>query len=157
MRFASKYPGVSFDPGYDIVAYGKKELEGILENTKFLFCNEFEMGRILKLLKMRRKEELFTFPIEYIIVTKGRRGSSVTTREESFDVPAVRAKLVDPTGAGDAFRAAFLSAFLRGESLEMCAKIASSVASFIIEEYGAQTNIPSWKEALARLRKSSSQ
>jgi sugar/nucleoside kinase (ribokinase family) len=153
IRFARKYPGVSFDPGYDIIAYGRKELKEILKNAKFLSCNKFEMERILKLLKMRRKEELFSFPLEYVVVTRGREGSFVASREESFDVPAVRGKLVDPTGAGDSFRAAFLSAFLKGESLEMCAKIASSVASFITEEYGAQTNIPTWEEAVARLKK----
>jgi len=153
IRVAAKYPGVSFDPGYDIVAYRKKEVEAILRNTRFLSCNEFEMGRILKLLKMKKREELLSFPIEYMVVTKGKRGSSVTTREESFEVPAVKARLVDPTGAGDAFRGAFLSAFLRGESPEMCARIASSVASFVVEEYGAQTNIPSWEEALARMEK----
>jgi len=153
MRIAKKYPGVSFDPGYDIIAYGKKELEGVLKNTKFLTCNEFEMRRILTLLRMRSKEELFAFPVEYIIVTKGAKGSSVTTRDESFDVPAVKVRFVDPTGAGDSFRAAFLSAFLKGENLEMCAKIASSVSSFIVEKHGAQTNVPTWREAVERLRK----
>jgi len=153
IRFAQKYPGVSFDPGYDIVAYRKSDIERILRNTRFLSCNEFEMSRILKLLRMKKKEELFLFPVECVIITKGSRGSSLTTRDEHFEVPAVRAKFVDPTGAGDSFRAAFLSAFLRGESLEMCLKIASSLASFIVEAYGAQTNIPSWKEAVARLRK----
>jgi sugar/nucleoside kinase (ribokinase family) len=153
MRFAQKYSGVSFDPGYDIIAYGKKEIEKILQKTRFLSCNEFEMSRILKLLKMSKKEGLFSFPVEYIIVTKGKRGSSVTTRDGHFEVPAVGAKFVDPTGAGDSFRAAFLSAFLKGESLEMCLKIASSVASFIVEDYGAQTNIPTWEEAVGRLRK----
>jgi len=153
IRFAQKYSGVSFDPGYDIVAYNKRDMERILKHTRFLTCNEFEMSRILKLLGMKEKEELFSFPVECVIVTKGGKGSSLTTRDEHFDMPAVRAKPVDPTGAGDAFRAAFLSAMLKGESLEMCLKIASSVASFIVEAYGAQTNIPTWKEAVARLRK----
>jgi len=153
MRVARRYPGVSFDPGYDIIAYGKKELEGVLKNTRFLTCNEFEMRRILALLGMRGKEELFSFPPEYIIVTRGARGSSITTRDRSFDVPAVRARFVDPTGAGDSFRAAFLTAFMRGEELEMCAKVASSVSSFVVEKYGAQTNIPTWKQAVDRLRK----
>ncbi len=153
IRFAQKYSGVSFDPGYDIIAYGKRDVERILRNTRFLSCNEFEMSRILKLLRMKEKEELFSFPIECVIVTKGGRGSSLTTWDEHFEVPSVRTKFVDPTGAGDSFRAAFLSAFLRGESLEMCLKIASSVASFIVEAYGAQTNIPTRNEALARLRK----
>lgn len=151
MRFAESYPGVSFDPGYDIVAYKRKELAAILENTKFLFCNEFEMSKILRILKMSKQRELFAFPVECIVITKGGRGSRVLTREESFAVPPVKARVVDPTGAGDAYRAAFLAAFMRGESLERCARIASSVASFVVEEYGAQTNIPSWEEAIARL------
>jgi sugar/nucleoside kinase (ribokinase family) len=150
---AKKYPGVSFDPGYDIHAYNRKELETVLKNAKFLTCNEFEIKRILQLLKMRERAELFSFPgLEYIIVTYGAKGSSVMTRERSFDVPVVKAKSIDPTGAGDSFRAAFLVAFLKGEDLKTCARIASSVSSFIVEKYGAQTNIPTWKQALERIR-----
>jgi len=150
VRFARKYPGVSFDPGYDVVAYGKREVKEILKNTRFLFCNEFELKRILKLLGIKEKG-LFAFPLEFVVVTKGSRGSSVTTEDGSFDVPAVKGKLVDPTGAGDAYRAAFLSAFLKGESLKRCARVASAVSSFVIQKYGAQTNIPSWREAVARV------
>lgn len=152
-RLAKRYPGVSFDPGYDIHAYHREELEEVLKNTKILTCNEFEIKRILQLLRMRRREELFSFPLEYIVVTYGGKGSSLTTREQHFEVPVVKAKLADPTGAGDSFRAAFLVALLKGEELEMCLKIASSVSSFIVEKDGAQTNIPTWNQAIARLRK----
>ncbi|MEM3690434.1 MAG: carbohydrate kinase family protein [Candidatus Micrarchaeia archaeon] len=154
IRFASKYPGVSFDPGYDIVAYGRKEIQEILEKTTFLSCNEFELRKIMRLVGVREAAELFSFPLQFIVVTKGRRGSSVITPNERFDVPAVKGELVDPTGAGDSYRAAFLTAFLRGESLERCARIASAVASFVIEKHGAQTNIPTWKQALAKLNSS---
>jgi sugar/nucleoside kinase (ribokinase family) len=52
--------------------------------------------------------------------------------------PVEPAKVIDPTGAGDAYRAGFVSAFLDGRSLEECGRLASWVASKAIEYYGAQ-------------------
>jgi sugar/nucleoside kinase (ribokinase family) len=52
----------------------------------------------------------------------GARGALVVTGGETFRVPAVKTRVVDATGAGDSFNAGFLASYLRGESLEKCAK-----------------------------------
>ena len=71
---------------------------------------------------------------------------------DKIDIEAIYKPAVDPTGAGDSYRAAFLSKFLNGYSLEECAKFASSVSSFIVEKKGCQTNIPSLVEATNRMK-----
>jgi sugar/nucleoside kinase (ribokinase family) len=57
---------------------------------------------------------------------------------------------VDPTGAGDAYRAGFLLALTRGYSLSTCGKIGSTVASFAVQTRGCQTGLPTWEEMKAR-------
>ncbi len=59
-----------------------------------------------------------------------------------LDIDAIIRDTVDPTGAGDSYRAGFLNAYLKGEDLETCGKFASSVASFVVEAEGCQTNVP---------------
>ena len=66
-------------------------------------------------------------------------------------IDAIPTEAIDPTGAGDSYRAGFLSRFLNGESLEESAKFASSVSSFIIQHQGCQTNMPTFDEAFERM------
>ena len=66
-------------------------------------------------------------------------------------IDAITIDAVDPTGAGDSYRAGFLSRFLNGESLEESAKFASTVSSFIVENQGCQTNMPTFDEAFERM------
>ncbi|MFH0817288.1 MAG: carbohydrate kinase family protein [Candidatus Micrarchaeota archaeon] len=143
----SEYGNISFDPSYDTPMYKEEHMQKILKNTKFLFCNRHEMGEILKLLN---NVSPLDYGVEAIIMSEGSGGTVVKTRNYTIKVPAVKAKVVDTIGAGDAHRAGFLCAYLKGESLKRCAQIASSVASFVVEKRGAQTNIPGWKAALKR-------
>jgi sugar/nucleoside kinase (ribokinase family) len=88
---------------------------------------------------------------EIVVKTYGKEGS-VVYADEKIKVDAVVREPVDPTGAGDSYRAAFLNAYLKGNTLEYCAKFASSVASFVVEAEGCQTNIPNYEMAVERMR-----
>ena len=57
---------------------------------------------------------------------------------------------MDPTGAGDAYRAGFLVAYTKGYSLEICGRIGSTTASFTVEKVGCQTNLPTWEQMRER-------
>ncbi len=144
----SEYGEISFDPSYDTPLYTKTKMKKILKNTKFLFCNKQEMRVINKLIDNTSPLE---HGVEVIVMSEGSGGTVVKTRHYTIKVSAVKVRVVDTIGAGDAHHAGFLSAYLKGESLKNCAKIASSVASFVIEKKGAQTNAPTWKEAMMRV------
>ncbi|MCK5661749.1 MAG: carbohydrate kinase family protein, partial [Methanosarcinales archaeon] len=63
---------------------------------------------------------------------------------ESF-VSAIKVDAVDPTGAGDAYRAGFLLAYTKKYPLTVCGQIGSATASFVVERVGCQTNLPTWE------------
>ena len=86
-----------------------------------------------------------------VVKTCGANGSEIYSNEDKIKVDAITREAVDPTGAGDSYRAGFLSRFLNGESLEESAKFASSVSSFIVEQQGCQTNMPSFDDAFERM------
>ena len=65
-------------------------------------------------------------------------------------IPAVLVESVDPTGAGDAYKAGFLVALVKGFPLEICGRVGSVTASFVVEQIGCQTNLPDWERMKER-------
>ena len=131
---------ISFDPGQDLHMYSKNELMEVLKITDILFGNHHEIKRIQEILNMNI-DDLKNFGPDIVVTTYGKDGSCIYAHEE-IRIDAILRETVDPTGAGDSYRAAFLNAYLKGEDLEYCGKFASSVSSFIVEAEGCQTNVP---------------
>jgi nucleoside kinase len=139
---------VSFDPGQDLITYSKDKLELILAHTDILFTNRHEIGRVMEMTGKSFSD--LKAMVDIIVVTYDAEGSRIYTDEEEFTIPVVSVKVVDPTGAGDAYRAGFLLAFTRKYSLPTCGKIGSTVASFAVQTRGSQTSLPVWDEMKAR-------
>jgi ribokinase len=70
------------------------------------------------------------------IVTLGDRGAVVATADGVARVPALSGRVVDATGAGDAFSAGFLVEYLHGSAAVRCARFASAVALHVISGTG---------------------
>ncbi len=147
-RIAKKAGFVSFDPGQDLITYSKENLENILDNTDILFANKHEIERVCNMTG--KKMEDIVNMIETVIVTYDASGSCIYNSAQEIRIPVVAVKAIDPTGAGDAYRAGFLLACTRKYSLETCGKIGSTVASFAVEKIGCQTNLPTWEKMKTR-------
>ena len=141
---------VSFDPGQDLGMYDTKKLVDVIKNTTILFGNHHEIERILDALEVDLAGLREMGP-KIIVKTCGAKGCEIYSSEDKIVIDAIPTEAVDPTGAGDSYRAGFLSRFLNGESLEESAKFASSVSSFIIQHQGCQTNMPTFDEAFERM------
>lgn len=61
--------------------------------------------------------------------------------------------MINPTGAGDAFRAGLLSGLARGWDVEQSAQLGSGLASFVVETEGTQLAGLPKESLLARLKK----
>jgi len=85
-----------------------------------------------------------------VVVTAGAEGSWIFEREgRRFHQPAFRLeRVVDTTGAGDAYHGAFLFGITNGYSLEKCARFASAVAAMNTLQLGGRSALPSCSEAL---------
>jgi ribokinase len=135
---------VSFDPGQDLVTYSRENLELILAHTDILFANKHEIKRVLEITGKSFSE--LKAMIDIIVITYDAEGSRIYTGKDEYSIPVVAVRAVDPTGAGDAYRAGFLLAFTRRYSLPTCGKIGSTVASFVVKTRGCQTGLPTWEE-----------
>jgi sugar/nucleoside kinase (ribokinase family) len=82
-------------------------------------------------------EAVHNHGVDIVIVTLGVEGAVVSVEHTIHRVPAYKPeKLVDPTGAGDAFIGAFLAEYARGEDCAWCSHVGSAAASLVVEGIG---------------------
>ncbi len=126
-------------------------VEQLLCRCRFLVMNRFEQQALLKWIGTDRLQTLFERDVEAVIVTLGEEGSLIYQPGGITKIPAVApARLVDPTGAGDAYLGGLLSGLCRDYPLEISARIGAVTASFALEAWGCQTNLPKWEEMANR-------
>lgn len=77
-----------------------------------------------------------------VVVTLGEKGAFVTTREDSFAVPAPRVNAVDCTGAGDAFNGALAVALSEGEPLAAAVKFANYAGALTVTKKEVVAALP---------------
>lgn len=85
------------------------------------------------------------------IATLGRRGAVVVTTEGATRVPALKAKVVDTTGAGDCFVGALAARLAAGVTSVEAARYANAAAACSVERLGAAPSMPTAREVAARL------
>jgi sulfofructose kinase len=86
-----------------------------------------------------------------VILTRGARGSSLFTADGAWHVPAFRVTVVDSTGAGDCFHAAYLAARRRRLAPEACLRFASAAAAIKVGHLGARGGLPTFEQVAAFL------
>jgi sugar/nucleoside kinase (ribokinase family) len=126
----------SVDCNYDPTEHWDSGIRDVLRYTDIFFPNEDE-SRFLTGKKSASGAARELGKLAGTVVVKlGVRGALVYGRGESFRVPAVKARVVDTTGAGDSFDAGFLSRFLRGGSLRECARAGASAGARCVTRVG---------------------
>ena len=84
---------------------------------------------------------------QIVVVTQGKRGASVFTRDESFHLPAYSVDSVDTVGAGDCFSACLGVALAEGHALPQAVRFAAAAAALSTTVPGAQSAMPT-REAI---------
>ncbi len=126
-----------FDPGQSLPMWNMQDLARCIEGSKIMITNDYELELIMSKTELDRKALLKL--TKTIITTLGEKGSCICTQDYEIDVPAIKPRrVVDPTGAGDAYRAGLIKGLVHGEDIELCALMGSVCASFAVESYGTQ-------------------
>ena len=79
-----------------------------------------------------------------LVVKQGEHGATAFTADESVHVPALAVQVVEPTGAGDAFAAGFLTGTLRGLSLRDRLRLGVLAAGSALRVAGDLGVLPGW-------------
>lgn len=131
-----------FDPGQQLPMFDGPELRRFVERARWVALNDYE-ARMLSERTGQSIEGMSRSPgLEGIVVTLGAAGCELWQRGERTAVPGVPAtEVVDPTGCGDAFRAALLYGLERGWPLERCARLGNRLGARKIACRGGQNHV----------------
>ena len=140
-----------YDPGQAIPSLTPEALKGGMQGAHVVFTSDYEMSLITK--KTGLDERAMLEHAENLIITYGGDGSRLLSRDGETKIPAVsKTQVVDPTGAGDAYRAGFIKGLILALPLVSCARLGSAVAAYAVEVYGTQAHKFTPQELAERYR-----
>jgi len=129
-----------FDPGQGLPMFDGTELKRFVEQASWVAVNDYE-ARMLCERTGETLESLSRSHLKGVIVTLGADGCDLWQHGVRTRVPGVTAtEVVDPTGCGDAFRAALLYGLERNWSLERCVALGNRVGALKIACRGGQNH-----------------
>ncbi|MBR5736361.1 MAG: carbohydrate kinase [Bacteroidales bacterium] len=146
MQFISDMPEDSLKV-YDINLrqhfYSREIIEESLKVADILKINDEEIAIVGEMFGMEGEYEAICrifiecYGLRLVILTKGAEGSEVITMEETYSLACPEVEIADTVGAGDSFTAAFVYAYLRGDSLADCHSLANRISAFVCSRSGA--------------------
>lgn len=124
-----------------------RDLGEALKLTDLVFCSE-DGARLASGTEdiTEAARFLLTLGPELVIITQGSRGAAAFRSQQICRVPAFQVPVVDSTGAGDCFHAAFLRGWLCNWPLEQCLRSASAAAAIAVGHFGARGGLPTLAE-----------
>lgn len=133
-----------FDPGQGLPMFNGEELRRFVSLATWVALNDYEA----RMLCERTGQDLATLSRSHlrgVVVTLGEQGCEVWVQGERQHIPGVKARaVVDPTGCGDAFRAALLYGLERGWPLARCAELGNRLGALKIACSGPQNHRVDW-------------
>ncbi|MFH1137284.1 MAG: carbohydrate kinase family protein [Pseudomonadota bacterium] len=135
--FRKKGAPFIFDPGQSIPALGGEGLRNGIRGSEILISNDYELEMITQASGWDQSTILEN--TKAIVTTLGEHGSLVLTRQGKIDIPAAApTRVLDPTGAGDAYRAGMIKGLALGLDLPAACRVGAVSAVYAVENYGTQ-------------------
>jgi adenosine kinase len=128
-----------FDPGQGMPMFNGDDLMNFMHQADYVTVNDYE-AKLLQDRTGKNIEELSKL-VKALIVTQGGQGSLIVVNGKTEAIPAVKpARVVDPTGCGDAYRAGLLYGMANHLDWATTGRLASLLGSIKIAERGAQNH-----------------
>lgn len=114
-------------------------LELIENHVDILFANESEITSLFEVDDFDAALQQIRGKVAIAALTRSEKGSVIVRGDEVHVIDAVPGvKVVDTTGAGDAYAAGFLYAYTQGKDLHACGVLGGKLAAEVISHYGAR-------------------
>lgn len=108
-------------------------------HVDILFANEEEIMALYDVFEWDQVPIILQNKNLIAALTRSDKGSMIITEDTTYDVPAKPVKVVDTTGAGDAYAAGFLYGFTEGMDLSKCGELGTAAASDVISRIGPRS------------------
>lgn len=150
---------VILNPGMLIIDQGIDRIKNLLQNIDIFILSQREFRTLFSIQENlddkiieSQVDFLLKLGIKVIIITMGEIGAFLIKKDALELIPPSKIKkIVDTTGAGDAFSAGFIYGFIRNlsfkfEDLKSNVMIGNFIAGKCIQELGARNGIPTTVE-----------
>lgn len=135
---------IAINPGSLELKFGMKKLKPLFENVNILMMNSEEAAIFFE-EKIENEKEILEKAHKYIngifIMTKGPKGVVVYDGQHYYHAGIPKSKIVDRTGAGDAFNSGFVSAILDNKNIEEAIQLGTANATSVIQYFGAKKGL----------------
>lgn len=130
-----------FDPGQGLPMFDGTELMHFVEQASWIAVNDYE-AQMLCDRTGQTLESLSRSHLLGVVVTLGASGCDLWEQGQRTRIAGVPASaVVDPTGCGDAFRAALLYGIERGWTLQRCIELGNRIGAVKIACRGGQNHV----------------
>jgi adenosine kinase len=140
-----------FDPGQGLPMFDGEALRAFIAQATWVAVNDYEASLLSE--RTGWTPEDIAERVEALIVTRGGDGSWIYAQGERHEIPPARpARVTDPTGCGDAYRAGLLYGLQRQLDWPSTGRVASLAGAIKIEHHGTQQHGYDWVSFAARFR-----
>lgn len=140
-----------YDPSQQIARMDGETLKHDMQGAYLMVINQYESNMVMK--KTGMSIEDLRDAVDLLIITHGGDGSEIFTNGDVIKVPSFQPdQIIDPTGAGDAYRAGFITGLSKDFSLELSGAIGALCATYVLEHNGPQSKNYTLNEFVERFR-----
>ncbi len=140
-----------YDPGMSLTWISDADLRDGILGAQTLVGNDYEIAQMTRRLDMS-VQDIINKGIA-VITTLGAQGVRYEDSDNRYEVAGYAIdKIVDPTGAGDAWRGGYVAARIEGKEVLESLRIANALASFAVEHPGTANHDPSKNEIEKRAK-----
>ncbi len=152
--FAKKnHMKVAFNPSSYLAERGAKYLEKMLRLTDVLILNKEEAQDITKKDRVELMlTDLKKFGSEHVIITDGKNGVHALCEDCHYLILPHKVKVVEATGAGDAFASTFVGGLCMRKNIRTCMQWGMANAEAVLKNYGAKGNLLTLAELVRHVR-----
>jgi ribokinase len=139
-----------------IAKKGIKQLKKILSNVDIIIMNKEESMLLVGRNTIGKNiRKIRNYGPGIVAVTDGRKGAYVYDGDSIFYGRPNNVRVIETTGAGDAFASAFLSGIIKKNDVEFALKLGMTNSESVIQHHGAKNKLLRYKEALKIMKKRS--
>ena len=146
---------ISFDPNIRPEALSVEEIRQlcrpVIERASLIFPSKGEAAMFTGAATDDEGCRQWAARGKIVVLKNGEKGSRIFCGDTITDVPSFKVTETDPTGAGDTFCGAFITALLEGKDIYECGRFANAAGAMSVRRQGPMEGAPSREELEAFL------
>lgn len=144
---------IAFNASSYLAEKGINYSKEILKRTEIFVLNKEEATSMTKKSKIEEMLKEIQKLAKIVVITDGKKGTYAYDGKTLYTIGSIKVKVIETTGAGDAFACTFLSGMIKKNNIEFALKLARTNAESVIQYHGAKNKLLTYKEALKEMRK----